>query len=357
MECHKREFVAAAQSQGTQLDPSLLVNEGSQAEQIEAGDVFCRAISMSKGFWLNHVEPTAFDRVFEDYLWLQKMVQISTSTHISPTCEFVPPSFHKASFPLSQNQPDLVLCFSGLYWSSRYRRCCFTTNLQWELWWFGNLCFEIPINHRIGMRSPWDLMGFSRPSQTTKESLSHRWDEGGQFLMRGTLNPLSLFDKYWVFRFLVNTASPGVAEFWVKLMDTNHRSTSSSVKQHGFMCRTWSCYCICFKWLVSEVLTKQMTPIPKMLGIFSLSTRGEGFGVCFLLFPGYVDEPFLVLIFHNPFPGTTSTKDGYDANDLAGFRQVRFNLYCFHYFVFIFAPRTKTTCRPRAFISPFVRIL
>ena len=35
MECHKG-FVAAAAAQGTQLDPSLLVNEGSQAEQIEA---------------------------------------------------------------------------------------------------------------------------------------------------------------------------------------------------------------------------------------------------------------------------------------------------------------------------------
>ena len=46
----------------------------------------------------------------------------------------------------------------------------------------------------------------------------------------------------------------------------------------------------------------------------------------------------------------TSTKDGYDANDLAGFRQVRFSLYRFHDFVFIFAPRTKTTCRLQAFI-------
>ena len=106
MECHKREFVAAAQSQGTQLDPSLLVNEGSQAEQIEAGDVCCRAISMSKGFWLNHVEPNVFDRVFEDYLWLQKMVQISTfhwSTKISQA--------FRGSFPLGQNQGDLVVCF------------------------------------------------------------------------------------------------------------------------------------------------------------------------------------------------------------------------------------------------------
>lgn len=37
MECHKRGFCCRC-SQGTQLDPSLLVNEGSQAEQIEAGN-------------------------------------------------------------------------------------------------------------------------------------------------------------------------------------------------------------------------------------------------------------------------------------------------------------------------------
>lgn len=222
MECHKREFVAAAQSQGTQLDPSLLVNEGSQAEQIEAGDVCRRAISMSKGFWLNHVETNVFDRVFQDYLWLQKMMQIFHFSLVYKNLSSLPGFL---SFGSKSRRFGGMFFFRFVLeqWVSKMLFHHKSRNFQWELWWFGNGIFDRP-------EISW---AFPRPSQSTKESF-----KGCEMKV---VNFWPFFHKYSVFLFLANTAqvpvSPSFGLSWWKKHIASF--TSSSVKPHGLNVQNW----------------------------------------------------------------------------------------------------------------------
>ncbi len=95
--------------------------------------------------------------------------------------------------------------------------------------------------------------------------------------MRETLNPRLCFisvqilgkhSKSLFYPFL----NEGVAEFWVKLMETHHKFTNLLHNQKMVL----------HKLQVVGFLPHKMTPGPslKMLGFFSLSTRDEGPGVC-----------------------------------------------------------------------------
>lgn len=195
MECHKRGCCCRC-SQGTQLDPSLLVNEGSQAEQIEVGDVFwkqdlfsavpcpCQRASgwtmLKAMFLIGCLKPT---------FGCRKRWKFSTShwsTKISQAFQ--------GFFPLGQNQGDLVVCFFFRFvleqWVSKMLFHHKSRSFQWELWWFGNGVFDQP-------EISWV---FPRPSQRTKESFKR--------CEMKVVNSWPLFDKYCVFLFLANTASP-----------------------------------------------------------------------------------------------------------------------------------------------------
>ena len=194
MECHKRGFCCRC-SQGTQLDPSLLVNEGSQAEQIEAGDVFWKQHLFSampfpcqRASGWTMLNPMFLIGCLKTTFGCRKWWKFSTShwsTKISQA--------FRGSFPLGQNQRDLVVCFcSGLYWSSGYQRCCFTTSLEISNENSGDLAMEWD-RPEISWAFPW-------PSQSTKESFKR--------CEMKVVNVWPFFDKYSVFLFLANTASP-----------------------------------------------------------------------------------------------------------------------------------------------------
>ena len=79
----------------------------------------------------------------------------------------------------------------------------------------------------------------------------------------------------------------GVAEFWVKLMETHHKCTAQPEDGTAQASSGW------FFATQNDTRTKSQN-----VRFFSLSTRDEGSGVCVCLFPGYVgkmvDEPFLL---------------------------------------------------------------
>ena len=112
---------------------------------LKAAPVFCHAVSMSKGFWLNHVEPNVFDMVFEDYLWLQKMVEIFHFSLVYKNLSSLPGFL---SFGSKSRRFGGMFFFSGLYWSSGYQRCCFTTNLEISNENSGDLAMEFSIDLR-----------------------------------------------------------------------------------------------------------------------------------------------------------------------------------------------------------------
>lgn len=222
MECHKRGCCCRC-SQGTQLDPSLLVNEGSQAEQIEAGDVFWKQDLFSsvpcpcqRASGWTMLKPMFLIGCLKPTFGCRKRWKFSTShwsTKISQAFQ--------GFFPLGQNQGDLVVCFfSGLYWSSGYQRCCFITNLEVSNENSGDLAMEFSIN----LRSHGFFLDQAKGPRHPLKGVRWRW----------SIPDLCLISIVYSCSWQTQQV-PGVAEFWAKLMKKHiANSTSSSVKQHGF---------------------------------------------------------------------------------------------------------------------------